>query len=69
MNVPGLSLAQWHKGTRSSANGACVEVARSRSGTVAVRDSKDPDGPKLAFTADEWEAFAAGVRDGEFDLT
>ena len=35
---------------------------------IAVRDSKDPAGPKLAFTAPEWEAFTAGVRDGEFDL-
>jgi hypothetical protein len=33
-----------------------------------VRDSKTPDGPKLAFTADEWLAFTAGVKAGEFDL-
>ena len=33
-----------------------------------MRDSKDPDGPVLAFTAAEWEAFVAGVKDGEFDL-
>jgi len=37
--------------------------------TVAVRHSKNPDGPKLAFTAQEWEAFTAGVRAGEFDLS
>jgi hypothetical protein len=43
-----------------------VEVA-DLPGIVAVRDSKDPDGPKLAFTADEWAAFTAGVKDGEFD--
>jgi hypothetical protein len=36
---------------------------------VAVRDSKDPAGPVLTFTAPEWSAFLAGVRDGEFDLT
>jgi hypothetical protein len=35
---------------------------------VAVRDSKDPDGPALIFTPDEWHAFAAGMKDGEFDL-
>jgi hypothetical protein len=28
---------------------------------VAVRDSKGPDGPALAFTADEWHAFLTGV--------
>jgi hypothetical protein len=32
-----------------------------------VRDSKDPDGPKLYFTPAEWEAFRLGVLDGEFD--
>lgn len=32
-----------------------------------LRDSKDPNGPKLAFATVEWDAFIAGVRDGEFD--
>ena len=36
---------------------------------VAVRDSKDPDGPRLVVTPDEWRAFAAGVKAGEFDLS
>jgi hypothetical protein len=35
---------------------------------IAVRDSKDRSGPVLRFRPDEWEAFVAGVRDGEFDL-
>jgi hypothetical protein len=34
---------------------------------IAVRDSKDLDGPVLTFNAEEWAAFVAGVRDGEFD--
>jgi hypothetical protein len=34
-----------------------------------VRDSKDPQGPVLLFTPDEWRAFVGGVRNGEFDLT
>jgi uncharacterized protein DUF397 len=33
-----------------------------------MRDSKNPDGPVLAFTPEEWEAFTLGVKDGEFDL-
>jgi hypothetical protein len=33
-----------------------------------MRDTDDPDGPVLAFTTAEWEAFVAGVKDGEFDL-
>ena len=35
---------------------------------ITMRDSKDPDGPVLTFTPDEWRAFTLGVQDGEFDL-
>jgi hypothetical protein len=35
-------------------------------GDIAIRDSKNPDGPVLRFTASEWSAFLAGVRDGDF---
>jgi hypothetical protein len=35
---------------------------------VAVRDSKDRQGPVLLFTPAEWEAFVGGVHDGEFEL-
>ncbi|MGW5154673.1 DUF397 domain-containing protein [Nonomuraea wenchangensis] len=63
-----LSNAVWRKSTYSSGNGGqCVEVAMNLPGVVAVRDSKDPDGPKLLFTRDEWKAFIGGVMDGEFD--
>ena len=57
---------KWLKSSYSSANG-CVEVARVEDG-VALRDSKDPSGPVLLFTAYEWDAFLAGAKDGEFDL-
>ncbi len=36
---------------------------------IKIRDAKNPDGPKLVFTPAEWQAFVAGVKDGEFDLT
>jgi predicted secreted Zn-dependent protease len=62
-----LTGADWRKSTYSSNGGNCVEVATNLPGIVAVRDSKDPDGPALAFTDDEWSAFIAGVRAGEFD--
>ena len=62
-----LSTARWRKSSRSSSNG-CVEVAFVGD-RVAVRDSKDPGGPVLVFTAHEWEAFVGGLRDGEFDPT
>lgn len=53
--------------TRSGNNGACVEVGPCDCG-IKVRDSKDQTGPVLTFTHAEWDAFVAGVRDGEFDL-
>ncbi|MFC7732456.1 DUF397 domain-containing protein [Actinomadura keratinilytica] len=34
---------------------------------VVMRDAKNPDGPILYFTEAEWDAFIAGVKDGEFD--
>ena len=64
-----LSRAEWRKSSWSGGNaGDCVEVARNLPGAVAVRDSKDPDGPKLTFAPDEWVAFTAGIKTGEFDL-
>jgi len=61
-----LTSADWRKSSYSSNSGNCVEVARNLPGVVAVRDSKDPDGPALVFTADEWRAFVSGARAGEF---
>jgi hypothetical protein len=59
--------AVWRKSSYSSANGGnCVEVARNLPGVVAVRDSKDPDGPALTFSPAQWQAFTAAVRDGKF---
>ena len=36
------------------------------SGEVAMRNSRDPDGPALVFTRPEWDAFLGGAGDGEF---
>ena len=57
----------WRKAAYSASNGACVEVAPTEGG-VAVRDSKDPDGPMLTYTAAEWFAFVHGAKNGEFDF-
>jgi hypothetical protein len=60
-----LTGAIWYKSSLSGNNGGnCVEVAANLQGIVAVRDSKDPAGPKLVFTASEWAEFTGGVRDG-----
>jgi hypothetical protein len=57
---------QWRKATYSSSNGGnCIEVATADR-TVAVRDSKDPDGPRLAFEVSAWQAFATKVKRERF---
>jgi uncharacterized protein DUF397 len=58
-----LTGAIWRKSSYSGANGGdCVEVARTPPAAVAVRDSKDPDGPKLIFTKADWAAFTETIR-------
>lgn len=56
----------WLKAQSSTANGQCVEIAAAL-GNIAVRDSKDPDGPVLVYTPSEFRAFLDGARNGEFD--
>ncbi|WP_433255039.1 DUF397 domain-containing protein [Streptosporangium sp. CA-135522] len=73
-----LTGATWRKSSLSgSSGGNCVEVAvvdapgaghKAGTGPLhVIRDSKDPDGPKLFFTRSEWDAFVGGVKLGEFD--
>jgi hypothetical protein len=57
-------LAGWCKSSFCG-NSACVEVAKVGD-EFLVRDSKYPDGLVLTFTRDEWAAFVAGVKAGEF---
>lgn len=58
-----LSRAAWRKSTYSNGSGGnCVEVARNLPGVVAIRDSKNPDGPALVFTPADWQAFTARLR-------
>lgn len=48
------------------AKGQCVEVAALSGDEIALRDSKNDDSPVLRFTPEEWDAFVAGVLDGQF---
>lgn len=64
-NVP--NDAPFRKSSFSNPDGGCVEVGVV-SGSLRVRDTKDPAGPELTFTPSEWDAFLRGVRAGEFDL-
>lgn len=64
-----ISCVEWKKSTKSGPHtDNCVEVGGEFTGDILIRDSKDPDGPILRFTPDEWTAFIGGVKDGEFDL-
>ncbi|NVI86722.1 DUF397 domain-containing protein [Actinomadura sp. BRA 177] len=54
------ATAHWRKSTRSLENGGnCVQLAGMAGAVVAVRDSKDPDGPVLLLTA---AAFRAAIQ-------
>ena len=57
----------WRKSSYSTNGGAdCVETAMAGP-LVAVRDSKDPDGPRLAFSAGAWDTFLRQVKHGRLD--
>jgi hypothetical protein len=61
----------WHISTFSdNGGGNCVEAGPLADGTgrVAVRHSHRPDAETIVYTRAEWEAFLAGVRNGEFDF-
>ena len=60
MNKP--STPQWRKSSYSNgAGGECVEIAELGS-TVGVRDSKQPQGPRIAVRQDAWEDFITDLR-------
>ena len=59
----------WRKSSYSGSNGGnCVEVAMLPGASRAVRDSKDPGGPKLRFSREEWRAFTTSIKRGELGL-
>ncbi|WP_157253150.1 DUF397 domain-containing protein [Nonomuraea typhae] len=62
-----MNAQNWIKSSRCNGQTACVEFAFLADGNVALRDSKEQDGPVLAYSPAEWEAFVLGVKAGEFD--
>jgi hypothetical protein len=59
------SRAVWRTSSYTNNGGACVEVADNLPGIVAVRDSKDRNGPVLVLSSTRWREFIAGIRAGE----
>jgi uncharacterized protein DUF397 len=58
----------WRKSSRSGTEqGACVEMA-DLAGNIGVRDSKDPDGPRLVIDTVDWRTLARRIKNGEHDL-
>lgn len=51
---------------RNCSGGSCVRVAPSQN-MILIGDSKHPHGLVLAYSRDEWAAFARGIREGDFD--
>ena len=52
----------WRKSSYSNSGANCVEIASTRSGKIAVRDSRNPGDRALSFSPDEWQVFVAKVR-------
>jgi hypothetical protein len=59
----------WRKASYSgNGGGSCVEVGTGLPSKVAVRDSKDREGPKLIVSGAAWSKFVQRIKLGEFDL-
>ncbi|MFH8733842.1 MULTISPECIES: DUF397 domain-containing protein [unclassified Streptomyces] len=60
---PDVTSATWYKSSYSGGSGGdCLEVTHDHPGLVPVRDSKNPDGPKLVLRAEAWTAFIDDLR-------
>jgi Domain of unknown function (DUF397) len=73
MREPDLSRATWRKSSYSNGTGgSCVQIAvltdTPGEHDIAVRDSKDPQGPALTFTARHWRDFIAAIKANELGL-
>ena len=73
------TAAGWRRSSHCRGSAQCVEITVTTDTSrwphkadcdklYLMRDTKNPDGPVLAFTQAEWDAFVLGVKDGEFDI-
>ncbi|HEY7485118.1 MAG TPA: DUF397 domain-containing protein [Streptosporangiaceae bacterium] len=62
MTTPDRLAPQWRKSSQSGGDeGACVELS-GLPGAVAVRDSKDPDGPRLVLPRPAFRALLTHLK-------
>jgi hypothetical protein len=57
----------WRTASYSVGNGECVEVASAHA-RISLRDSKDPEGPKLRYSEPAWRSFLAATKLGNFKV-
>lgn len=62
-----LTGVRWEKSRWSNSQGNCVELAQLPGGQIAIRNSRDPNGPALIYTRAEIAALVQGTKDGDFD--
>ncbi|MDE1675460.1 DUF397 domain-containing protein [Nocardia gipuzkoensis] len=62
-----LSMVQWRRSSAGGTADPAVEIAFLDEGYIAMRDSRNPSGPELIFTPEEWSVFLSGVDNAEFD--
>ncbi|MFF2655138.1 DUF397 domain-containing protein [Streptomyces sp. NPDC058045] len=63
-----LGREGWHKPWSGTNGGSCVEAKRLEDGSVAFRQSTDPEGPALVYTRHEVLTFLEGVKQGQADF-
>jgi hypothetical protein len=68
MPAADLGTEGWQKPWSGTNGGSCVEAKRLPDGSVAFRQSKDPDGPALVYTRDEMISFLEGAKSGHADF-
>lgn len=59
---------QWVKWSNGAGGNNCVEARHVEGSHVEVRNSKRPDGPRVAFSEAEWKSFVEGAKGGAFDI-
>ncbi|MGH3389692.1 MAG: DUF397 domain-containing protein [Actinomadura sp.] len=67
MSTVDFASVRWRKSSRSGQEGGtCVELA-DLTAAVAVRDSKNPDGPELLFSRREFGSLVERIKSGDLD--